>query len=451
MSEKELNIFSGVYHRVGSKPHTIYKQKLNKLLASGKTLEELKNENRSVKNKECDTMNKKYLEDPTMYICNPENGKWYKKTGPIGKKLLRKKVDSQILDSDNINFDASTPIKTIREYIKNHNLNIKSKDKMTLITSIRKFYENRKNKEENDNNLYKEYGMDLKDLKTKWTCVNVPGDNHCGFHTLSLFLRLNELINDREKDNILFLRKLLIQQYEKEKLLNNGKILKEDIEKRIENLTDDPTEWLTDDDMIIFSKYYNLCFAILRKDPTTDSLGWHIISYKYPYGYENIMERSLKSCKKNKKIIYLYNPDWSPTSPGLHYDLLFPSDPFNNVEPLFEDYTIKSCSEHESIFHKIYCFEKITQTEDDDESSLFSLDYQKEDLSEEQESGSSINTQEETEEINISKKVHLDVIVSENKKLMTKNFVHQKQLKINDMTDIVKELIHKKHFPKWLL
>jgi chemotaxis protein histidine kinase CheA len=209
---------------------------------------------------------------------------------------------------------------------------------------------------------YQRVFIDDDNLKNTWSLVHVPMDNHCGFHAISLWLKMNDLKNwltNDENENIETLRNYLINAYKEEKELKNSPLSMKDIDDRIDALTTSDTEWLSDDDMVIFSKLFKMCFYILRKDPK-GGLGWSIISYEKPY-MTNFIESS-NICKKspyNDNSIFMYNPSWTESSPGLHYDLLVQDIIIDRlVNTKFSNYSIRGPFDNDNIFHKDYYFEQ---------------------------------------------------------------------------------------------
>jgi hypothetical protein len=98
---------------------------------------------------------------------------------------------------------------------------------------------------------YKPYNkMQLENMQR----IEMPGDNHCGYHAMIYNLkRVNHEKFDRNrslKDQILFLKDILIRTYDE---LNSP---------RANRLRVHPNEWLNDKDMEILSKYFNVCIYV---------------------------------------------------------------------------------------------------------------------------------------------------------------------------------------------
>ena len=137
----------------------------------------------------------------------------------------------------------------------------------------------------------------------KWSIINVPPDHYCGYHCLSLFLRLikNPFVSDNESENIEKLTKKLYDSYVLESQLPESSIEKADIEKRMKELKDSSmlSKWMTDEDMVLYSKIFNICFVVLREDPTLNMLHWQIFSYDssleadFQSVYNNVNEQKI--------------------------------------------------------------------------------------------------------------------------------------------------------------
>lgn len=84
--------------------------------------------------------------------------------------------------------------------------------------------------------------------------IEMPGDNHCGYHALIFGLKYlnNPKINSNEtiKNQILNMKSILIREYENK---NSARATK---------LKLHPNEWLDDSDMTILSNYFNICIKI---------------------------------------------------------------------------------------------------------------------------------------------------------------------------------------------
>lgn len=183
--------------------------------------------------------------------------------------------------------------------------------------------------------MYKENKISLRDLEKSWSILNVPPDHFCGYHALSVFLRMrgSDFVGQDETANITKLINSLRQKYRQTRPTDN--LTEADIKTRLRELSDDniQSKWMSDDDMVIFSKMFNICFAVLREDPTMNMLHWQIIRHDVPSTLYNF-EEVFKQCMRTQNIIYLYNPDF----PGLHYDLLLPN--INETFPIFDNYLI---------------------------------------------------------------------------------------------------------------
>ena len=201
--------------------------------------------------------------------------------------------------------------------------------------------------------MYQKYNLSFSDLASKWSIVNVPPDHFCGYHSLSLFLRMikDPFVSEDETENIDKLIKKLYDSYVAESKLANSNIEKSDILKRLQDLKDADilSKWMTDEDMVLYSKIFKICFVVLRKDPTLNMLHWQILTYDSSLAedFQNVYSQ----CKRNKKLIFLYNPDY----PGLHYDLLLPE--VNVSFPKFTDYDFQNEIVGNPLFQKSYTME----------------------------------------------------------------------------------------------
>ena len=201
--------------------------------------------------------------------------------------------------------------------------------------------------------IYKKNNLSLSDLSMKWSIINVPPDHYCGYHCLSLFLRLikNPFVSDNESENIEKLTKKLYDSYVLESQLPESSIEKADIEKRMKELKDSSmlSKWMTDEDMVLYSKIFNICFVVLREDPTLNMLHWQIFSYDS--SLEADFQSVYNKCKRTKKLIFLYNPDF----PGLHYDLLLPQLTIPVIK--FNDYKLQNDVVENPVFRKTFILE----------------------------------------------------------------------------------------------
>ena len=162
---------------------------------------------------------------------------------------------------------------------------------------------------------YKNVGLE----KKNFNYFHVPMDNLCGFHSIALYFNLsNEKISKDHTSNILELRNRLIAEYQNELSIDSS-IEKSDIRNRINLLSNDIKEWLSDEDFAMLSKIYDICFYVYREDQKL----WQIYSYEIPQ--MNSFEESNRECDK------LINQNTSSARPrtriylratGIHYDLL---------------------------------------------------------------------------------------------------------------------------------
>lgn len=162
----------------------------------------------------------------------------------------------------------------------------------------------------------------------------VPGDNDCGFHCLSLFLRFKKKkLSRNEEDNVKFLRSQLIEYYKKPP--KSSPISKKEIAERLYSLQQSSDEWMTDTDLRVFSSIYRLKFKIKIQGG-----GFQCIDYQSFL----IDKRSFQQINKDTCILFYR---------GNHYDLILPYK-FHQVN-ILEDYTIKSINNDLCHFQMVNC------------------------------------------------------------------------------------------------
>ena len=201
-------------------------------------------------------------------------------------------------------------------------------------------------------------------------------DNLCGFHSIALYFHLhNQQVSDNHTLNILELRERLILEYKTEVNIDSP-IEKVDIKRRIDRLSRDMKEWLSDEDFAMLSKILNVCFYVYREDQGL----WQIYSYDIPQ--MNNFDESNKECNKivnqntsnatQRTKIFL-------NATGIHYDLLL--DKNININRIkFNEYSsITKQNQINSEWKNEYNFKSQVQLpdfydndNDDDNSSTYS-------------------------------------------------------------------------------
>lgn len=227
------------------------------------------------------------------------------------------------------------------------------------------------------------YDPDKINLNT-WTFINAPGFGDCGFHAISIgmklfYAELFPFLTNRQEENVAYLRKTLITLYLKRISDLQTKIKKYSVKVRdairktlslernflselakvgtAENLTEtelqnlrsnmqtllrfinrhqeltkNPSEWLQDMDLPLFAEHFNICFAICEKNSVANYTLW---TTQVPSSCK-LSGTFVESCyQQNLPIIYLlseyslqYGEDLSALMQniaGVHYDLLYPN------------------------------------------------------------------------------------------------------------------------------
>ena len=202
--------------------------------------------------------------------------------------------------------------------------------------------------------IYEKNKISLKDLETTWSIVEIPPDHFCGYHALSLFLKMRNsgFVSQNEDTNVTKLIQELKTLYEKTKPTDN--LTAADIKTRLRELSDGniQSKWMSDEDMVVFSKKFDICFAVFRRDPTLNILHWQVIRHDVPSTEANF-ETVFQQCARKKNIIFLYNPDF----PGLHYDLLLPRK--DETFPTFSHYEIVQTSIPNPLFGNSYIMQRL--------------------------------------------------------------------------------------------
>ena len=307
------------------------------------------------------------------------------------KLLQNKKTKKDLLEqckSKNIPCSSKLKIKDLQILLK-EDKNVSPLQKKTLneLKQIAKKakmkgYSSKTKKKDLVQFIQQYYDLQNINLET-WSNIIVPGDNSCGFHAIAFGMKLfygkkYPVFGDSEQDNVLFLRKILIEEYEKQiqdfeqkqtehppfviaflnstlKTNNYKQLLEEFIEnhpdltlnqlieirglllriikfkQRKHILQMNPSEWLQDMDFGILSNYFKICFAVCEINTTEDMKLWSAHMPNSCIGSGNYLESCL-----NKKLPILFlinNYDQSfhedleslmANVVGIHYDLLLP-------------------------------------------------------------------------------------------------------------------------------
>ena len=300
--------------------------------------------------------------------------------------------------------------------------------------------------------------------KSDWNIVKMPGDNHCGFHSIIYGLRSKtnshpsiDLTKDT-KDLILELRYLLIQHY---RYTNK--------EKYKEILTD-ILYWLEDSDIKVLADYLNICFCIYDKQ--SDKIRKKNKAFDISV-FTHVRPDNESDCTV---CIYLYQTE-------NHYDIMFPKNDTRNdvvlprtlvitdndlVEFLLEkDFQVsnstsdfsksKSSSQQSSAKSKSSSQQLFAKSKSSSQQSSEKSKSSSQQLSAKSKSSTtniptpltpkSSSQQQESE---IAENAHLKVITNI-KKLQTKEFVQYSHLDPKEVKKIIKGTIKMQSIPKWLL
>ena len=278
--------------------------------------------------------------------------------------------------------------------------------------------------------------------KSDWNIVKMPGDNHCGFHSIIYGLRSKtnshpniDLTKDT-KDLILELRYLLIQHY---RYTNR--------EKYKEILTD-ILYWLEDSDIKVLADYLNICFCIYDKQ--SDKIRKKNKAFDVSV-FTHVRPDNESDCTV---CIYLYQTE-------NHYDIMFPKNETRNDVVLPRTLLI---SDNDLVQ---FLREKDFQVSDS------SSDFSKSKSSSQQSSAKSKSSSQQSsakskssftniqapltpksssqqQESEIAQNAHLKVITNI-KKLQTKEFIQYSHLDPKELKKIIKGTIKMQSIPQWLL
>lgn len=303
--------------------------------------------------------------------------------------------------------------------------------------------------------------------KSDWNIVKMPGDNHCGFHSIIYGLRSKtnshpniDLTKDT-KDLILELRYLLIQHY---RYTNK--------EKYKEILTD-ILYWLEDADIKVLADYLNICFCIYDKQ--SDKIRKKNKAFDISV-FTHVRPDNESDCTI---CIYLYQTE-------NHYDIMFPKNDTRNdvvlprtllitdndlVEFLLEkDFQVSDTSSRSSN-SKSSLQQSSAKSSSQQFSAKFSLQQSSAKSSlklpsakssspplsaKSKSSTTNIPSQltskssSQQQQSQIAENAHLKVITNI-KKLQTKEFVPYSHLDPRELKKIIKGTIKIQSIPKWLL
>ena len=278
--------------------------------------------------------------------------------------------------------------------------------------------------------------------KCDWNIVKMPGDNHCGFHSIIYGLRSKtnshpniDLTKDT-KDLILELRYLLIQHY---RYTNR--------EKYKEILTD-ILYWLEDSDIKVLADYLNICFCIYDKQ--SDKIRKKNKAFDVSV-FTHVRPDNESDCTV---CIYLYQTE-------NHYDIMFPKNDTRNDVVLPRTLLI---SDNDLVqFLREKDFQVSDSSSDFSKSKSSSQQSSAKSKSSSQQSSakskSSITntpisltpkSSSQQQEYEIAENAHLKVITNI-KKLQTKEFVQYSHLDPKELKKIIKGTIKMQSIPKWLL
>ena len=297
--------------------------------------------------------------------------------------------------------------------------------------------------------------------KSDWNIVKMPGDNHCGFHSIIYGLRSKtnshpniDLTKDT-KDLILELRYLLIQHY---RYTNK--------EKYKEILTD-ILYWLEDSDIKVLADYLNICFCIYDKQ--SDKIRKKNKAFDVSV-FTHVRPDNESDCTI---CIYLYQTQ-------NHYDIMFPKNDTRNdvvlprtlvitdndlVEFLLEkDFQVsdsssgfsksKSSSQQSSAKLKSSLQQSSAKSKSSSQQSS-SKSSSQQSSAKSKSSTTNIPTpltpksSSQQQESEIAQNAHLKVITNI-KKLQTKEFVQYSHLDPRELKKIIKGTIKMQSIPKWL-
>ena len=309
--------------------------------------------------------------------------------------------------------------------------------------------------------------------KSDWDVVKMPGDNHCGFHSIIYGIRSKtnshpniDLTKDT-KDLILELRYILIQHY---RHINK---------KKYNEILTDVMYWLEDADIKVLADYLNICFCIY--DKASD-----MIRKRNKVRDVSVFTHVRPDNESNCTIcIYLYQTE-------NHYDIMFPKNDFRNdvilprtlfisdddlIEFLLEKDFQASESSSSSLKSKSSSSSQMSSLKSKSSSSSQMSSLKSKSSSSSQSQMSSLKSQSQLQqaptkstlssvsnkssqaipksssqqqESEIAENAHLKVITNI-KKLQRKEFIQYSHLEPKELKKIIKGTLKIQSIPPWLL
>ena len=320
-------------------------------------------------------------------------------------------------------------------------------DKSLSSPSKKSLSKNKESSKDDTNNEFCACESKYTDFKkSEWDIVKMPGDNHCGFHSIIYGIRSKtnshpniDLTKDT-KDLILELRYILIQHYR-----NINK-------KKYNEILTDVMYWLEDADIKVLADYLNICFCIY--DKASD-----MIRKKNKVRDISVFTHVRPDNESDCTIcIYLYQTQ-------NHYDIMFPKNDFRNdvilprtlfisdddlIEFLLEkDFQASESSSSSSLKSKSSSQSQQSSLKSSSQSQQMSTKSTLSPASNKSTQGipKSSSQQQESE---IAENAHLKVI-SNIKKLQRKEFIQYSHLEPKEWKKIIKGTLRMQSIPPWLL
>ena len=346
-------------------------------------------------------------------------------------------------------------------------------DKSLSSPSKKSLSKNKESSKDDTNNEFCACESKYTDFKkSEWDIVKMPGDNHCGFHSIIYGIRSKtnshpniDLTKDT-KDLILELRYILIQHYR-----NINK-------KKYNEILTDVMYWLEDADIKVLADYLNICFCIY--DKASD-----MIRKKNKVRDISVFTHVRPDNESDCTIcIYLYQTQ-------NHYDIMFPKNDFRNdvilprtlfisdddlIEFLLEkDFQASESSSSSSLKSKSssQSQQSSLKSKSSSQSQQSSLKSKSSSQSQQSSLKSSSQSQQmstkstlspasnkstqgipksssQQQESEIAENAHLKVI-SNIKKLQRKEFIQYSHLEPKEWKKIIKGTLRMQSIPPWLL